>query len=305
MISSISNSKRLAAKLAFWLLIFVLANSVASGPVSRLVEKPVQILKQRIEQSRARLILLGDSHTQALGQAGGKILNLASGGDSFFEMRAKLRYCLLNGMRPQLVVIQVDSHGFSTARAVRNNRQQGEMLSGSIDDTEVYGTHWKRRWLWTPFPLTNPVNARLARRYLLYQFFQLGDELGSWETMTQVQRMRLRNKRFRVSFSGQFDPGLAFQLSALLKDCEEYDIPVLGLRCPLDPDYLHLVEESVEHSEAEVYVDNLGIDVLDYSSKVTDLGQFANQDHLRRGSDVANKLCERLLQRLSVSEGER
>ena len=293
MTSSTSNFRLLSGKLALWLFLFLLVNRMARGPVERVVEGPVAFQKDAIARFSSPVVVLGDSHCLPLGLSDENILNLADGGDSLSEMRAKLDYLLRQGHRPRRVVLQMDWHSFSSCARVRNNRQQGELYVDATAYEKIYGEKaWKlglRRRLFTWLPLLNPINARLSRRYLAHALFP-ETVSQDWGTTLPAERENLAAQRYRVHYSLPWDSSQIDQVKGIQALCETYDIELVGLRLPLAPRYLEMVQTSDEFLQGKSAVSYLGLPVLDFSGAVKDDRLFVNQDHLRYGVDIVERI---------------
>lgn len=298
MTSSISSFRSLILKAIVWLSLFVVANAVARGPVRRLVETPVRQQMEEIARSTAPVVVLGDSHAGALGFSDDKILNLARGGDSFAEMRAKLEYLLKSGHRPRRIVLSLSWHSFSKGRAVRNNRQQGELFCDSVSAQRIYGqAAWKfqlRSHVFSSFPLLNPVNARLSRRYFLHRFFPEEDK-DTWSGSSREERDRMARKRLLVHFGMPYDPEQARQLEEILRLCRKENLEVLALRMPLSRPYFQKVRMTDEFQDGEVFLKTLGLPVRDWNETEVSSEEFENQDHLMRYSPTARKIRDSLV----------
>lgn len=300
MISSTSSFKPLLAKTAVWLALFIAANLVAREPVSRLVETPVRLQKQIIAASRAPIVILGDSHAIPLGDADGKLLNLARGGDSLAEMRAKLDYLLQQGYPIKTVVLSLPWHSLSAGRSVRNNRQQGELFTTSESYAKIYGDaswkYWLRTQLFQRMPLLNPVNGRLARRYLAHWLFP-DPPNRPWASLSPAQRQTDSYNRWQQNYGQAFDPRQLAQLDGLIDDCKEAGVPLQLIRPPVTPNYQQLVEDSDEYHQGQEALKARGLSVKEWPTPAA-LEEFENQDHLKRFGATARQIRQDLLQAL-------
>jgi len=294
MISSISSFKPLLLRLVVIAFLFVLANIAVRGPIARRVDLPVEHLQHRVLNSAATVLVVGDSHAQSVPFNSADVLNLSSGGDSFAEMRSKLRYARTRVPSLECVVIPLDLHCFSGDRDRRNNLQQGVLWCSQVDYEQIYGkSYWKSRYLHRLLPLTNPVNARLARRYLLHATVP-ETEQPDWSALPDSERRRMAGSRFRANFAGGYSIRQANQFRALLRDAERFDLRIVGVRFPVDETYGELVKEVAWREEAERnWRGRLDVG-KDFSSLSTQASEFVNQDHLSASSETAEAVARKI-----------
>lgn len=281
-------------------ILFGLANALAYGPVRRLVILPVEARQQQLQGFKPRRIALGDSHFGALNLAGEGMLNLAQGGDSFAEMRAKLNYCLEQGFPLEAVLLQTDYHSFSGGRSIRNNSQQGILYTSPASYQKIYGgglfDYLKATRLYPVVPLANPVNARLTRRYFINKLDP--EVLPEWDRASLEVRRQSAEARFRVNFSRPFDPAQKAQFLGLVEDCRRTHLRVLGVTCPLSPYYRRLVEATDEAPLARQAIAESGLEVINLMDRYDDPEAFRDPDHLLSSGAAALEVQQLLLERL-------
>ena len=294
MISSISSFKPLLLRLVVIAFLFALANMAVRGPIARRVDLPVEQLQHRVLNSAATILVVGDSHAQSVPFNSVEVLNLSSGGDSFAEMRSKLRFAGTRVPSLEYVLVPLDLHCFSGDRDWRNNFQQGVMWCSPSDYQQIYDeNYWKARYIHRMFPLINPVNARLARRYLLHAAVPETQQ-PDWSALPDSERRRMAGSRFRANFAGGYSAGQANQFRALLRDAERFELRVVGVRFPVDEMYGELVEEVAWREKAERSWRGRLNGVIDFSSLPTQATDFVNQDHLRASSETAETVARRI-----------
>lgn len=301
MTSSTSSFKPVVWRALLFAVLFVAGNALAYGPVRRLVIVPVEGRQQLLQRYKPRRIALGDSHLAALNLSGEGMLNLAQGGDSFAEMRAKLNYCLDQGFPLETVLLQVDYHSFSGGRAIRNNLQQGILYTSPASYQEIYGggpfDHFKATRLYPVVPLANPVNARLTRRYFINKLDP--EVLPDWGRASLEVRRQLAEARFRVNFARPFDPDQKAHFLGLVEDCRQAHLPVVGVTCPLSPYYRSLVEATDEAPLARQAIAESGLEVINLMDRYDDPEAFRDPDHLLSSGAAALEVQQLLLQRFS------
>ena len=295
--------KPLWPRLFFLFLAFLASNLVAVGPIQQRVERPALGLQQRVLNSKASWLVLGDSHAAALPYSSREALELAEGGDSFAEMRVKFRFAMKAGVPLRAVVVPVDLNGFSADRERRNNYQKGVFWCSPSSFQDVYqGSRlqfWKATVLYRRLPLLNPVNARLSRRFVLHRLGWVPNEGSQWSGLSPSERRQRALARFRQNLGSGFSQQQAEQFRLLLADLREHKLQILGVRYPVSNEYKALSEGISWKGQVEEILKSEGLRVLDFESRAQQ-AEMRDQDHILRASATANELVAEVHQALEL-----
>jgi len=274
--SSIASSD--ARRWLFALCVTVLALATAAEGWLRLVAAKRDLTAATLIAARSdqvQSVLLGDSHTFALGSRLPGVHNLSIPGANLAVMAA-LADLLLAGSRPQLAILAVGPEMFAPASL---NRGAGGLTEG-----------------WTPLPLLL-AQAPLARRLipsLLSRNNGPEAEMAAlgvgqrWDQVPEVQRAiwtRARVQQQRPAADLASHPQLDL-LRQLIKRLQASGAQVCLVRTPVTELYLAEIEQ---YPELQLYEATLADLVAETGARWVDsrtmnpplqLHEFLNQDHV-------------------------
>lgn len=296
-----SNFRPLWLRLLVVLALFLVANRFAAGPYRRQVVDVAQVTRQSLIGASQSWIVLGDSHAAVINFRTEGGLSLAEAGDSFAEMRIKLALARSYMANLKGVVITVDSHGFSTDRDRRNNRQKGAVLSNSASYQAVYGggrlEYWKSTSLYSRLPLLNPVNARLTRRYLFHRWGWAEEQPVNWAVISQAERQQRAKQRFLENYGSGRSENQHRQFQALKSDVQEANLKLVLVRYPESPSMRAMARDLAWVKTLESELSSL--EIHDFSNSFNDEKDYRDQDHLLPGSQAAVVLAKSVAEEMN------
>jgi hypothetical protein len=233
-----------------------------------------------------RGLLLADSHGLCLGneleQNG--IFNFSAESDNYADMRIKLRYFLKAHPETRFLILSADDHTLSRYREELNNQDRNILYRdfGSSLERKGWrgGLNYLQDVLRYYFVLFNPRAADISKRYLAGKLRPAPVEVKLPEWSEPKQKMELAKARFQSQFPGKEQSEiLQSELLAMLMECREAGILVLGVRFPLSPVYAAMVKGN--GYGADRLLQKNGIPLFDFEESIPDeAGNFENQDHL-------------------------
>lgn len=280
------------------LVLFAVLNVAARGPMKRRIRPQIDLQQNMVSLGKnATWLVLGDSHGLNIPFQDYGALNLSAGGDSYAEMRAKLLFAKREIPSIKYVVVPLDGHGFSTDRNFRNNSAEGVFWCTPEEYPKIYGrNYWKHRYLYSFFPLLNPNNARLTRRYIVHKLGLTKESKQHWKELTKDERRLLASRRFNMNFGRGLSTRQVEQFSALLEDAKTLGVKVVGVRFPVSPEYRQLVLSNPWRVSAEKAWQDRDILKIDLLGITIEVDQLRDQDHLIEYSNQARKVAREVIE---------
>ena len=260
------------------------------------------------EKSYAGL-LLADSHGLCLGKETEKagIFNFSSESDNYGDMRIKFSFFHRRHPELKILLLSADDHTLSLYREEMNNKDRNVIYRSfpeAFSEREFSGVYnYLKDLIRYYLVIFNPKAAGISKRFLAGKLFQIeeGPQVPDWNQPSQKESMA--RVRFQSQFPGKERSGsLRKELIALISDCRRAGIKVIGIRFPLSPLYLSMVNG--HGYGAEEVLKNEGIEVLNFEQSIPDsAGNFENQDHLTlKGGRIFASLLARKLKTGKTAE---
>lgn len=289
--------KKFLKSLLYFLLLWCVVNFI----VYRLIVYPEVYQEYEIRYSDAELesfnkYIMADSRGWRLTKGNptveaklkaNKTLNLSYGSDSYFDILFKLKYLLAKGITLDTLYISADEHMISKYRLKANNRYRSIKMA----DYKTYSAFFKitraefviRKYLLPYFPLIKPDNSKLIREYL-YSKIRHDNRAKNeikWAMIPEKEKNARCHTRFDSHFpDNYFSVKLCNALKSIIQLARDNNIKVVGVKFPVAPNYLELLNHLPFHSLTVFNTYN--VKVLDFQSIMDNDNYFSNQDHVNR-----------------------
>jgi hypothetical protein len=268
-----------------------------------------------------RIVFLGDSHVaqpfeHAASYLDPQVYSLATGGDSFREAFAKLRYVLEHDVAIDTVVVSADPHMFGAGRVHSANRSFADRYFIQEADRSGLDKGLLSAAMNT-IPLLNDDYVQYLRRSLSGRTGHHASVTDSdshdthWSEMTDEQRREEAASTGREDHAGVLqyqDPFLWY--GRILDLAAHKNLRVVAVRFPVDPQYL--AQARPEWTAAiDQFLKEHGVSkILDLRDMPLTPRDFDDPDHLSAiGTPVAlqnvgQAIGRELLMPSSVARGE-
>lgn len=252
-------------------------------------------------------ILLGDSHTRALGnveEIDARILNLGYPSDSLGDMLIKLIYCADEDNKLRILFLQADDHILNDYRLQVNNRQLSVEYSNFASYQASYGGG-VRQYVWEQYvvnymPMLAVDRAELFQRHMhstvrgwLHRGPSPAAPADDWSLLPVAERQRQAEARIQAHYTGEQAPQLMDTLDKIVREARAHGIQVVGVKYPLTPEYRERAEARSNGQSVAEFLGAYGVEVLDFSRLYDDHPEFfKDPDHLnlRGAQDMVRRL---------------
>lgn len=256
------------------------------------VYAPFNNLMAEAVEKKPTVVLMGDSHSERVKQRhlGDAVFNLAADSDSYGDIYLKLNYCIKKGVPLKKVILPCDFHAFSVYRWENNNKRKTILLSSYDDFKEVFNVKnplifWKQKYAETYLPMLNTKNSKFV---MLAGVFKLkgiinpeakAEDIREWAALTDSDQLKSRQARLSKQFKEVYQQELLDGLVKIKTLCDKNGIDLIGLRFPLEPAYLKMIQEK-DLSKVHAAFESVNIPIKDHVSLFKEDEWFSDQDHV-------------------------
>jgi|GEM_PF-577113 len=246
--------------------------------------------------------LLADSHGKPLENYLEKygVYNFSAGGDSYFDMKRKLKY-LIRKTEVDAIIITVDDHTLSQYRE-RLNNLGGSGYFTNISDFDNFYEFIKNNLFERYIVLINPKVTGIVKIHLKSKFKSIllgpskNENHNEFSKLTHNEQMKRSKERAQVQFpSLHYSEELVSELNDIIEICKMHDIILVGIKFPLSRLYINEIEGKSYNAD-NIFMDE-SLTIFDFKKIfIKNDNLFSDEDHLNEigAKKFVNILIDRI-----------